>query len=89
MQSTESLASSSRDKGNDILKNVYNVNKTKMNMPLVRRQSVLSGVLSEKGYPIKNGKCGSCNMKLDLETIAEYQPEKKLLQKFESLMLGR
>lgn len=77
MQSTESLASSSRDKGNDILKNVYNVNKTKMNV--MRRRTVLSGVLSDKGYPIKNGKCGSCNMKLDLETIEEYQPDKKIL----------
>ena len=84
MQSTESLTTHMSEKGNELLHNVYNIDKQNSSLlgRLVKKKTT-------KVYPVKDGKCSNCECKLDLQTIAEYQPEKVMIQKFESLMLGR
>lgn len=89
-ESTDSLTVSQKStRNNDILHNVYNVDPQASGILGHLKDHQRVRIMGAKGVKLVDGKCSNCDSQMDLESIKEYAPEKKMLKKFESLMLGR
>ena len=54
-----------------------------------RRASFSGAEGDECLYSIVNGRCQKCNARIDVASMETYGPDKKLLQKFETLMIQK